>query len=104
MAQIPGGLSEVEVNEWPEIEAKIVESLADLGAQDNSPALSFGKIISVHKQVVGGLMYHVTIEIVHNNQQKECKLRIFERPWTGERSVDIECDEQTFNVKRNTKK
>lgn len=101
---IPGGLSEVELANWPEIETKVKESLADLAGQADGPTLKFGKIISAHKQVVAGVKYHVTVEIIHGDQTKECKLSIWERPWLGERSVDIELEEKAFKVERKGNK
>lgn len=100
-AQMCGGLREIEANDLPDIELKVVQSLAALGNQEDAPTFAFGKIVSAHKQVVAGIVYHVVAQITHGSEQKECKLRIWERPWTGECTVDIDCDDKSFKVVRN---
>lgn len=101
---ICGGLSEVETKDFPDIESKVSESFDALGAQDNKPTFKLGKIISAKKQVVAGIVYHITAEVLDGGKPKLCKLRIWERPWTGERHVDIECDNKSFKVIRDVPK
>lgn len=97
---VKGGLKEIDADGLPAIEAIIVESLADLAVQENSPTFKLDKILTAHKQVTGGMSYHITADIVHDNQKKVCKLHIFERLWLGERQVTIECDEKSYKVER----
>lgn len=90
----------MSAEELPEIEAIVVESLADLAGKPDSPTFTLDKIHTAHKQVTGGMSYHITADIVHEGQKKPCKLTIFERLWLGERQVSIECDEQSWKVER----
>lgn len=99
-----GGFSDVEASDLPQLESKVVDSLAALGAQANSPKLQFGKILSAKKQVVAGIVYLITAEIIEDGKPKMCRFRIWERPWTGERHVEIECDKRTFRVIRSDPK
>lgn len=98
--QICGGFTDVEPSELPKLETKVADSLATLGTQANSPNFQLGKIISAKKQVVAGYVYLINAEVIDNGKPRVCKFRIWERPWTGERHVEIECDNKTFRVIR----
>lgn len=93
-----GGPTDVDASELPEIESKVAESLVALGQQENGPSYTLNRIVSAKKQVVAGILYHVTAEFGDGNQRKICTLEIWEKPWSGERNVDIHCDDKNFKV------
>lgn len=101
---ICGGLSALDSARWAEIEPKVKLALADLADEAEAPKLEFSKLISVQQQVVAGIMYHVTAEIIHGDKIKECQLRICEQPWMNKRIAFIDFEEKSFQFERNDKR
>lgn len=96
--RIVGGLTDVDPVDLPAIESKVSNSLVSLGQQDNSPSYKLNRILSATQQVVNGVNYKISAEFQEGDVKKRCTLDIWEKPWMGQRTVTINCDDKTFHV------
>lgn len=99
-----GAPVDVDASELPALQATVSESLVALGEQENSPTYILNRILGAKKQVMSGIEYTIMAEFVEGDQRKNCTLKIWERPWLQQRTVDINCDEKTYKVVRDARK
>ncbi|GJU66878.1 cystatin [Tanacetum coccineum] len=48
--------------------------------KDSNSTLKFGKVINGHTQIVGGMNWRLTIEVVDSLLTKDCEVFVFEQP------------------------
>lgn len=96
-----GGWTDVDEKNIPALQSTVSESLVALGEQENSPTYTLHQILGAKKQVVAGILYDIKADFVEGNVHKNCTLKIWEKPWLRQRTVDISCDDKTFKVIRD---
>lgn len=88
MAGIPGGISERKPGQnSPEIEEFAKFAVAEHNKKENKN-LEFVKLVSVHQQVVAGLMYFLTIEANSGGETGHYEAKVWSKPWANHKSVE----------------
>lgn len=49
--------------------------------QNSLEKMTFSKVVSAHKQVVQGTMYHLVIEVTEASKPKEYEAKVWVKPW-----------------------
>ena len=50
--------------------------------------MTFSKVVSAHKQVVQGTMYHLVIEVMEASKPKEYEAKVWVKPWENFKKVE----------------
>ena len=56
--------------------------------QNSVEKLTFSKVVSAHKQVVQGTMYHLVIEVTEDNKPKEYEAKVWVKPWENFKKLE----------------
>jgi flavin-binding protein dodecin len=86
-----GGKKEVDVQDTNSLE---IDELANFAVsehnalQNSLEKMNFSKVVSCHKQVVSGLMYHFVIEVEEGSQLKQYEAKVWVKPGGASRKLE----------------
>ncbi|XP_073817234.1 sarcocystatin-A-like [Musca autumnalis] len=82
--RIVGGVRKLEGDDMLEAKEALLTSLAELTKGENGPNYKLGEIHSASKQVVSGILYKITADIIdidNEEKPKRCDIKIWSQPW-----------------------
>ncbi|KAG0558240.1 hypothetical protein M758_10G012800 [Ceratodon purpureus] len=90
-ATMLGGKKEVDVSDTNSLE---IDELANFAVsehnnrQNSLEKMNFSKVVSCHKQVVSGLMYHMVIEVEEASKPKQYEAKVWVKPGGGSKKLE----------------
>ncbi|XP_062123366.1 sarcocystatin-A-like [Drosophila sulfurigaster albostrigata] len=79
-AQRPGGVTPLSGDDLVSATNVLNNSLEKLASGDG-PNYKLGKVISASRQLVSGFKYVYEVELVSENNTKNCNVEIWSQPW-----------------------
>ncbi|XP_024384957.1 cysteine proteinase inhibitor A [Physcomitrium patens] len=86
-----GGKKEVDVQDTNSLE---IDELANFAVsehnnrQNSLEKMNLSKVISCHKQVVSGLMYHFVLEVEQGSQPKQYEAKVWVKPGGASKKLE----------------